>query len=189
MTGGTDLNTVRRRTRRLAAIGLCSATLSVSAAPASGPALTDELLAALLDRHTESQLYEQANNPWPGGNYKFDVIKGGSPTVTSSAGKVHVKMPLKIVIAGNAENGFLKLKLACKASFTTVGEVEFTPHVEGAILPLKSQIFLPIPPVMADCDGMQLPVEPYLKAFVEQNKRQWESKIDAQVNAQLVGKS
>lgn len=170
-------------------LGLGSAGFAVSAAPAPETALTDQVLAALLDGHTEPQLYEKSNNPWPGGSYSLEVFKGGKPAVTSSAGRIHLKMPLKIVIAGNAASSLLKLKLACNASFATTGEVELTPRVKGAVSPLQSNITLPIPSVMADCDGAQLPIDAYLKAFVEQNKRQWESEIDAQVNAQLAGKS
>lgn len=155
---------------------------SVSAAELD---LTDQLLARLLDRHTEPLLYEQANNPWPGGNYKLEVFKNGKPMVTSGVKEVRLKMPLRIAITGDAANSLLKFKLACSASFTTLGEVRLTPQEEGSVAALTSDITLPIPAVVADCDGVQLPIDNYLKALLEQNEKKWEQDLDSKINAWL----
>lgn len=170
----------------IASMGLITlSTLSVGAFSASEPSLSDRLLANLLDVHTTEQLYQQADNPWPGGKYRLEVFKNGKPMVTSGPTVIHISVPLKIVIAGNAASDLLKFNMACKTSFNTVGEVVFTPGVKGSLTALRSQITLPIPVVAADCGGMQLPVDAYLKTFVAQNKRKWEQDIDAKVNAQL----
>lgn len=173
----------------MANVGLITLSiLSLGALSAPDLSLSDRLMANLIDTHTDKQLYQQADNPWPGGKYQLDVFKNGKPIVTSGPEVIHIKVPLKIVIAGNAASGLLKFNLVCKTSFTTVGEVEFSPAVEGSLSPLRSQITLPIPAVAADCDGMQLPVDTYLTAFVAQNKRKWEQDIDSKVNAQLSAK-
>lgn len=169
----------------LGASGLSFVGSAISAAPAVGASLTDHLLATLLDRRTQSQLYRQGNNPWPGGSYTLEVLKNGQPTVISSDDAIHVKMPLKIDIKGDAASTLLKIKLGCSAHFTTVGEVIFSPGAKGSPTDLKSRINMPIPAVVADCDGMQLAITPYLEAFLAQNKQKWEREIDARVNAIL----
>jgi hypothetical protein len=149
--------------------------------------VTDQLLAVLLEKHLPAPLYEQGKNPWPGGDYSLEVHRVGRPEVTSSATNIVVKMPLKVLIAGNAGSELLQLKMACSTSFTTTGEIIFTPEKPGLVNHLESSLTLPIPPVMANCDGMQFPIEDYLRAVVAQNKRQWEVKLDAEMKEWLRG--
>ena len=148
--------------------------------------VTDQLLADLLYRHAPKELYKQADNPWPGGDYSLQVFKNGKPVVTSSAGDIHLNMPIQVVITGNAANELLKLKLACNTRFNSTAEVTFTPVKAGVMTAFKSSITLPIPAVIANCDGMQLPIDQYLKTLVAQNKAQWEIKLDQKLNAWLV---
>jgi hypothetical protein len=147
--------------------------------------LSEQLMASLLDRHTLAKLYEQANNPWPGGNYQLEVFKNGQPEVRTNAQDILIKMPLRIAIAGDIANALLKFKMACKASFTTLGEVRLQPVKPGRVNALASSVTLPIPQVMADCDGSPVPIDGYLKNLLEQNKRRWELELDAKVNAWL----
>lgn len=149
--------------------------------------VTDQLLAVLMAKHLPEPLYEQGSNPWPGGNYSLEVHKLGQPEVTSSATHILVKMPLKVLIAGTVGNELLQLKIACSTSFITTGEIIFTPEKPGQVTHLESTITLPIPTVMANCDGMQFPIEEYLRPLVAQNKKQWEVKLDAQMKEWLRG--
>lgn len=154
-------------------------------ADTSAPNLSDQLIAELLHRHTNGMLYQQADNPWPGGTYKLQVFKNGKPRVLSATGSVEVNVPLRVEIAGSAASDFLKIKMACTANFTTLGRIEFTPREAGVINVLESSITLPIPPVVADCDGVKLPIETYLTAAVQQNKQQWQKDVDEKVNSWL----
>ncbi len=172
------------RTFGLLAAGI---VLSTSAFAATPQTITDQLLALLLEKHLPAPLYEQGSNPWPGGAYSLTVHKAGRPEVTSSANNIHVKMPLKVVIAGNAGSEMLQLKLACSSTFTSTGEITFTPEKPGAVDTLKSSVTLPVPPVMANCEGMQFPVEEYLRSVINQNKPQWELKLDAEMKEWLQG--
>ncbi len=147
--------------------------------------VTDQLLALLLEKHLPEPLYEQGSNPWPGGNYSLEVHKLGRPEVTSTADHILVKIPLKVLIAGNVGSEFLQLKMACNSSFTTTGEIIFKPTKPGLVAHLESAITLPIPAAMASCDSMQFPVEEYLRAVVAKNKRQWELKLDAEMKGWL----
>ncbi len=158
---------------------LCVANVSAA------DSLTNQLLSELLEQHTPGIIHQQANNPWPGGNYTLKVLKNGRPTVHSDSGSIHFQMPLKIDISGDASSSFLRVHLACKASFTTLGEVRFAPLKPGDVTVLKSDVRVSVPPVMADCDGVQLPIETYVKALVQQKKPDWEAQIDAEVNAWL----
>lgn len=153
--------------------------------PHHAKTITDQLLAALLEKHLPTPVYERGNNPWPGGAYKLEVFKIGRPEVISSTANIQVKMPLKILITGNVSNDLLQVTLNCSTSFTTVGEIFFTPTQPGTINTLASSVTLPIPPVMADCNGMQVPIDEYLKTVVAQNKRQWELKLDTEVKGWL----
>lgn len=171
----------------------CTAAMMLSTGTAIAAAppqtVTDQLLALLLEKHLPAPLYEQGSNPWPGGAYSLTVHKAGRPEVTSSANNIHVKLPVKVLIAGNAGSEMLQLKLACNSTFTTTGEIIFSPEKPGAVNTLKSTITLPVPPAMANCDGMQFPIEEYLRNVVNQNKRQWELKLDAEMHEWLQGES
>lgn len=199
-------NQIRRILVAALGVGLSAGVVPISAAnqpsvatqpavvakPAAKPAtkattVTDQLLALLLEKHLPEPLYEKGSNPWPGGAYSLEVHKIGRPEVTSSATNILVKVPLKVLIAGNAGSEMLQLKMACNSSFTTMGEIVLTPTKPGVVSSLASTITLPIPPVMADCDGMQFPVEEYLRNVVAQNKRQWELQLDAEMKEWLMG--
>lgn len=164
------------------ALGMGCLSLPALAQPAP---LTDKLLSELLDRHAPEKVFEQGENPWPGGDFSVQVLKNGAPQVTSRVQSIHVQMPLKIVIEGNASSSFLRMQLQCTASFTTLGEVVFTPRIPGLVNAFDSSITLPVPPVVASCDGMQLPIDEYLQALVNQKKRQWEVQLDEEVNQWL----
>lgn len=164
------------------------ALLSLNSAAASAENLADRLLSTLLHENTEGQLYQQANNPWPGGSYKLQVFKNGKPSMISSANDIQLQMPLRVFIVGDATNSLLKVELACTAEFNTVARLGLTPKKGGGpSLQLQSQVHLPIPMVTADCGGMQLPIQAYLQVFIEQNKPKWEHDIDAKVNGLLNG--
>lgn len=171
----------------LLAAGLMVSSGAAFAAAPRTMSITDELLALLLEKHLPAPLYEQGSNPWPGGAYSLEVHKAGRPEVTSSTKNIHVKIPLKVLIAGNAGSELLQLKMTCSSTFTTVGEIIFTPEKPGVVSSLASAITLPVPPAMANCDGMQFPIEEYLRNVVTQNKRQWELKLDAQMKEWLQG--
>lgn len=159
--------------------GLVCLFLALAVGPVGAATLTDQLMADLLESNLPRPVYQQDNNPWPGGSYTVEVFKEGSPRVVSGEQSIYVEMPLRIVIVGNAASEFLRFRMACNASFVTTGAVKFTP---GEATTLNSEITLPIPPVQATCDNMQLPVDTYLKAFVAQNKRQWELQIDRELH-------
>lgn len=149
--------------------------------------VTDQLLALLLEKNLPAPMYEQASNPWPGGDYSLEVHKMGRPEVTSSATNIHVKIPLKVLIAGKINSDLLQIKMTCDSTFTTVGEILLTPEKSGVVSTLASVITLPIPPVMADCDGVKVPVDQYLQTVVTQNKKQWETKLDTEIRSWLLG--
>lgn len=188
-TGDHSLPTKKKlnTTNRLAllAAGFIALTQAPLAHTDSAPNLSDQLMAELLHRHTDGMLYQQADNPWPGGTYKLQVFKNGKPRVLSSMGSVEVHVPLRVAIAGTAASDLLKIKMGCTASFTTLGRVEFTPRQAGIVEVLKSTITLPIPAVVADCDGVKLPIDSYLTVAVEQNKQQWQADVDQKVNGWL----
>jgi hypothetical protein len=170
----------------VASLFLCLSAEAIAAA--SKPStVTDQLLAVLMAKHLPEPLYEQGSNPWPGGNYSLEVHKLGQPEVTSSATHILVKIPLKVLIVGNVGSELLQLKMACDTSFITTGEIIFKPEKPGQVTHLESTITLPIPAVMANCDGMQFPIEEYLRPLVAQNKQQWEVKLDAQMKEWLRG--
>ncbi|WP_187407992.1 hypothetical protein [Saccharophagus sp. K07] len=167
-------------------IPVCSVALMIDAAAAPRtPTITDQLLAVLLERHLPEPMYEQASNPWPGGDYSLQVQKAGRPEVTSSETNIHVKIPLKVLISGKVANDMLQIKLACSSSFTSIGEIVFTPAKPGVITTLTSAITLPVPPTTANCEGLQFPIDDYLKTVIAQNKRQWELKLDAELKDML----
>lgn len=170
--------------RVLALMGLSILAVGASAVTPA-PSLTDQLLGTLLDKHTPTPLYEQANNAWPGGSFTLQIFQHGKPRITSGASSIHLQVPLKVEIAGNAANEFLRIKLNCSTSFTTLGEVELTPTTPDKVNVLKSEITLPIPAAVANCDGVNMPIDSYLTALVKQYKGQWESQIDEEVNARL----
>jgi hypothetical protein len=158
------------------ALSLCGCNLY-----AQTNTVTDQLLALLLEKHLPAPLYEQGSNPWPGGNYKLEVHKAGRPEVVSATDHIHVKLPLQVRMAGDMANNMLQIKLTCSTRFDTVGEIVFAPTKPGDVSSLASAITLPIPPAMADCDGMKFPVDAYIKTLVAQNKRQWELRLDEEI--------
>jgi hypothetical protein len=147
--------------------------------------LTDQLMALMLEKHMPAPVYEQGSNPWPGGSYQLQVFKTGRPEVVSNANNIHVKMPLKVQIVGDMANDLLQVKFKCNTSFDTVGEIVFAPTKPGLMTTLASTVTLPIPPAMADCDGMKFPIDEYLKTLVVQNKKQWELKLDEEIQVWL----
>lgn len=174
--------------KTLVAAGLACCFSPLFAGAAAKPTtVTDQLLALLLEKNLPAPMYEQSSNPWPGGDYALEVHKMGQPEVTSSATNIHVRIPLKVLIAGKINSDLLQIKMTCDSSFTTVGEILLTPEKTGVVSTLASVITLPIPPVMADCDGMKIPVDEYLKTVVAQNKRQWETKLDTEIRSWLQG--
>lgn len=167
---------------------LISFALVFEVAAASRPAtITDQLLALLLEKHLPAPMYEQASNPWPGGDYSLRVQKAGRPEVTSTDANIHVKIPLEVLIVGRVSNDLLQIKLSCNSSFTSIGEITLTPQKPGVVTSLTSSITLPVPPTTADCDGMQFPIDDYLKSVIAQNKKQWELKLDAELKTWLEG--
>jgi len=166
---------------RIATISLAFYCLnSIAAQPAT---ITDQLLALMLEKHLPVPVYEQGSNPWPGGSYQLQVHKTGRSEVVSSASNIYVKMPLKILIAGDMSSDLLQVKFKCNTSFDTVGEIVFAPAKPGVVSTLASSVTLPIPPAIADCDGMKFPIDEYLKTLVAQNKRQWELKLDEEIQS------
>jgi hypothetical protein len=179
---------MKRHITRLAAFTAaltlgCGCLNAFAAKPAT---ITDQLMALMLEKHLPTPVYEQANNPWPGGNYQLQVHKTGQPEVVSSNANIYVKMPLKVQIVGDVASDLLQVKFKCNTSFDTVGEIVFAPTKPGAVNTLASTITLPIPPTMADCDGMKFPIEESLKTLVAQNKKQWELKLDEEIKTWLV---
>lgn len=169
----------------LIAAALILGFYNVNALAAPPATVTDQLLALLLEKHLPVPVYEQGSNPWPGGSYQLQVHKTGRPEVVSSANNIYVKMPLKIQIAGDMASDLLQVKFKCNTSFDTVGEIVFAPTKPGLVSTLASTVTLPIPPAMADCDGMKFPIDEYLKTLVTQNKRQWELKLDEEIKTWL----
>jgi hypothetical protein len=165
------------------------AALSLGTLPSTGSTLTDQVLEQLLERHLPEKVYEKADNPWPGGSYTLTAFKNGTPTVVSKADSVRVSMPLNIVMTGDASATWLRLSMSCKSNFSTTGEVLFTPRVTGDTLTLDAQITLPIPPVTANCDKMQIPVQDTLRALVAQYKQQWEQRVASEANGWLTSES
>ena len=147
--------------------------------------LSDRLLMEALERHAPAELYRQADNPWPGGGYNLTVFKQGKPAIESRADRITFKVPLRIVLDGAMQNALVQVKLACKASFNTVGEIELKPASAGTLVPLRSSLTLPVPPTNADCNGVSLPVHAYISALVQQKRVEWQNRIDAEVNGWL----
>lgn len=150
--------------------------------------LTDRLLSTLIDKNSQGLLYEQGENPWPGGSYTLQVFKDGEPSFASGPNDIRMQMPIRVAIKGDASNKVLNMQLSCAAQFGTVGVVELTPIAGMNQLQLQSRVDLPVPVVNADCGGMQLPIQSYLQAFIAQNKPKWERDINTKVNAVLSGK-
>lgn len=169
----------KRFTRLVGAVVGCFYCGNLLAAP--GLTLTDQVLGLLLETHLPTPVYEQGSNPWPGGSYKLEVHKIGRPEVVSSASYIHVRMPLQVRMVGDMASDLLRIQLKCSTHFDTVGEIVFAPAKPGVLSSLASDITLPIPPAVADCDGMKFPVDQYIKTLVAQNKRQWELKLDEEI--------
>lgn len=167
-------------------LGLLLAVLALPVlAQKDADRLIDRLIVQLIQTHAPSPLYQQGNNPWPGGSYSLNVFKNGEPAVSSGPSSIELQVPLRIVVAGSASNGLLNLQLDCKASFTTLGNVTLAPRTAGDTLSLKSELNLVIPPVTADCGRVQLPIDSTIKSLIAQKIPEWEARIDAEVNSLL----
>ena len=138
--------------------------------------LTDKLLASLLNKHLPATLFQVANIPWQAGTYGLKMDKLGAATISSSDSIVTIKIPVKTRLSGNVNQdlGITKVALKCQAEFLSEGTLELQPTFSSQGVEFKSTVDFPIPPVQANCDGIQFPVENVLRNMVKNNKLKWE---------------
>jgi len=149
--------------------------------------VTDKLLARMLDRQIPATVLEAVDQPWTDGRYTIRLFKAGAPTYVSDARQFVLTLPLRAEMIGTVKRDFgaVKLQMTCKANFLTEGQLTVVPAFEAATIRATSTIAMPIPPVMANCDGLMLPFDAVLNGLVAASKPQWEAELNKVLNAQL----
>ena len=141
------------------------------------------LLGLVLDTYVSNVLYEEKGVPWLGGKRTLKITKAGRAKLTSDAQTITVSFPLKTVLSGNINKDMVLVQInaACRASFTAPAEIELTIDFAKKPLKVSALINVQVPPVTANCDGYQLPVQPLLQTIIEQQKPKWQNDIQQQI--------
>ena len=141
------------------------------------------LLGLVLDTYVPKTLHEEKGVPWLGGKRSIKISKVGQATLTSDEQTITVSFPLKAVLAGNVDTNIvlLQIKAACRAEFTAPAAIKLAVDFTKKPLQVSTVIDVVVPPVTADCDGYQLPVQPLLQAVIEQQKPKWQTDIQQQI--------
>ncbi|HEY7774095.1 MAG TPA: DUF4403 family protein [Marinagarivorans sp.] len=141
------------------------------------------LLGRVLDTYVPKVLFEEKDVPWLGGKRSIKITKAGPAKLTSDADTITIAFPLTTALAGNINKDMVLMQInaTCRASFTAPAQIVL--RVDFAKTPLKVNALINVqaPPVMADCEGYQLPVQPLLQAVIEQQKPTWQNDIQQQI--------
>ncbi len=143
-----------------------------------------KLLAMALNTHIPLVLHEEKDAPWMGGKRSIKMTKAGKPVLDSSRDKMSVTLPVKASLRGNINTDLMLLKVQanCQADFIAPAKLFFDVDFKQKKLKVDVSIAVTVPPVMANCEGYELPVQQIIQAVVEQQKSQWEQKLQKQVD-------
>ena len=141
------------------------------------------LLGLVLDTYVPKVLYEEKGVPWLGGKRSIKISKVGQAKLTSDEETITVTFPLNTVLSGNVDTNVvvLQIKASCRAEFTAPAAIVLTVDFKKKPLQVNTVVDVVVPPVTADCDGYQLPVQPLLQAVIEQQKPKWQNDIQQQI--------
>ncbi len=141
------------------------------------------LLGLVLDTYVPKVLHEEKGVPWLGGTRSIKISKVGQAKLTSTNKTITVTFPLKAVLSGNVDTQVvvLQIKASCRAEFTAPAAIVLSVDFKKKPLQVNAVISVVAPPVTADCDGYQLPVQPLLQAVIEQQKPKWQNDIQQQI--------
>lgn len=141
------------------------------------------LLGLVLDTYVPKILYEEKGVPWLGGKRSLKISKAGQAKLTSDEKTITVTFPLHTVLSGNVDTNIvvLQIKASCRAEFTAPAAIVLTVDLKKKPLQVSTVINVVVPPVSADCDGYQLPVQPLLQAVIEQQKPKWQNDLQQQI--------
>ena len=165
----------------------CTAILCASCSGVWAETVVDTLMKRLIDKHIPAVLHEAVDQPWTDGTFTLRLFKAGSPDVKGDEKNLTLGLPIRAELSGHAKKdlGVAKIDIKCQAKFVTRAQVAVVPTFSLGKTTAKSEIDLPIPPVMAQCDGISIPVDAVLTSLVEASKLQWQADIDKAMNEQL----
>lgn len=149
--------------------------------------ITDKLIVALIEQHTPKVLHKEENQPWDFGTYDFQVNKAGGVGFLNAADDIRLTLPIEVVMQGKVNKDFLgqRVILDCASSFKTDTIFDVTLLVNPPSSSAKVQIAVPIPEAFLFCDGLRLPIQPFLQQLVAEKKGEWEKKITTEIQALL----
>lgn len=161
---------------------------AVRSAPSLQETAAAKLLAMALSTRIPLVLYEEKEAPWMGGKRSIKMTKAGAPVLNSSRDNMSVTLPVKASLRGNVNTDLMLLKVQadCQADFIAPAKLLFDVDFKQKPLKVGVSIAVTVPPVMANCEGYQLPVQQLIQAVVEQQKSQWEQNLQKQVNEALL---
>ncbi|MEO9947059.1 MAG: hypothetical protein ABJH28_10480 [Paraglaciecola sp.] len=149
--------------------------------------ITDKLIVALIEQNTPKVLHNEKNQPWDFGTYDFQVNKAGVVGFSNAADDIRLTLPIEVVMQGKVNKDFLgqKVVLNCDSTFETETIFDVTLLLNPPNSAAKVRILAPIPEAFLFCDGLKLPIQPFLQQLVAEKKVEWEQKITAEIQTLL----
>ncbi|MFT2090206.1 hypothetical protein [Paraglaciecola sp. 2405UD69-4] len=149
--------------------------------------ITDKLIVALIEQNTPKVLYEETKQTWDFGTYDFLVNKAGVVSFSNAENGIRLTLPIEVIMQGEVNKDFLgqKVLLNCKSNFKTDTFLDVTLLLNPPSSTANVQISVPIPEVFLFCDGLKLPIQPFLQQLVAEKKAEWEQKIRSEIQVLL----
>lgn len=168
-------------------VGVISSSAFAVPTQATGELASSRLLAAMLEAALPGTLYQEQGVQWLGGHRQITLTKAGPISVSSTAQTITVQFPVRVKFSGNINTQIfmLPVKAACHAQFTAPSAVTFELNRAQKIRVANVAVTLTVPPVMAHCEGYQIPIAALLSAVIQQQKPQWQQDIQQRINQHL----
>lgn len=121
--------------------------------------------------------------PWQYGHYNLHISKVGAADINSATSTITAGVPLRVRLSGQVKQQLFgqDINIACATEFETQSEMTLTPIFSKALTG-QLDIHIPVPETELDCQGLKLPIKTTLEQLIAQEKPQWETQAEAQIN-------
>ncbi|MEP2650697.1 MAG: hypothetical protein ABJH06_01765 [Paraglaciecola sp.] len=149
--------------------------------------MTDNILLALIERNLPVVLHDEKSQPWDFGTYDVQIKKSGLVDLSNSTDNLQLTMPIEVVMLANVNKDFLgqRVVLACDSNFQTLTILDVSVLLNQPKSAADVKISVPVPEVFLFCDGLKLPIQPFLQQLVLDKKVDWENKLEAELQMLL----
>ncbi len=157
--------------------------LSIYANTAMAENMTDKLIVTIVNKKLPIVLYKLKNKPWDIGVYSLSVNKAGGARFSSTDKHLILTLPLQLIVNGKINQNLLgtNITIACKSRVTTDGRLYIEPKFKTKGSNANVSISVPVPESQLNCDGLLIPIKPFLEKVISDNKSKWENDIESEI--------